>query len=158
MKKTVMSIVAAIVVILVAAGVYFQMNGYSQESIKERNKANALAFYDQVFNKHEVREGTKKYVGSEYLQHNPGVADGPEAFIEAFEPFLKENPDSKAEVVRVTAEGDLVMLHVHSKVNADDLGEAVVDIFRFDDKGKIVEHWDVIQKVPEKTASGRSMF
>lgn len=78
--------------------------------------------------------------------------------MDAFTPFLKEHPQSRAEIKRVVAEGDLVMLHVHSTLNPQDKGEAVVDIFRFDENGKIVEHWDVIQAVPEKTASGRSMF
>lgn len=125
----------------------------------EQNKANALAFYEMVFNQHKVAEGTKKYIAKEYLQHNPTVADGPQAFIDAFEPFLRENPESHAIIKRVIAEGDLVMLHVHSRLNKQDAGEAVVDIFRFDDDGKIIEHWDVIQPVPtEKTASGRGMF
>lgn len=124
----------------------------------ERNKANALAFYEMAFNQHKVKEATEKYVGDTYLQHNPDVADGGQAFIDAFVPFLKEHPKSKAEIKRVMADGDLVMLHVHSTIDEKDRGEAVVDIFRFDENGKIVEHWDVIQQVPEKTASGRSMF
>ena len=101
----------------------------------------------------------RQYVGKEYLQHNPMVADSGQAFIDTFAPFLKLNPQSRASVKRVIAEGDLVALHVHSQLSPEDKGEAVVDIFRFDNDGKIVEHWDVIQPVPkEKTASGRSMF
>ena len=128
------------------------------DTTPEQNKANALAFYDLVFNQHKVQEATDKYIGKEYLQHNPGVADGGKAFVDAFVPFLKENPKSKATVKRVIADGDLVALHVHSQLNDEDRGEAVVDIFRFDKDGKIVEHWDVIQAVPEKTESGRGMF
>ncbi|MBF0784221.1 hypothetical protein E4T80_01850 [Muribacter muris] len=124
----------------------------------EQNKATALAFYEMAFNQHKVKEATEKYVGKEYLQHNPTVADGGQAFIDAFVPFLKAHPKSKAEIKRVMADGDLVMLHVHSTMDENDKGEAVVDIFRFDENGKIVEHWDVIQAVPEKTESGRSMF
>lgn len=127
-------------------------------STLEQNKANALAFYDLAFNQHKVQEATDKYIGKEYLQHNPGVADGGQAFVDAFAPFLKENPKSKATIKRVIADGDLVALHVHSQLNGEDRGEAVVDIFRFDKDGKIVEHWDVIQAVPEKTESGRGMF
>ncbi len=111
-----------------------------------------------AFNQHKVKEATEQYVGDVYLQHNPDVAEGGQAFIDAFVPFLKAHPKSKAEIKRVMADGDLVMLHVHSTVDEKDRGEAVVDIFRFDEQGKIVEHWDVIQQVPEKTASGRSMF
>lgn len=124
----------------------------------ERNKANVLAFYEMVFNKHQVRAGADKYIGDIYLQHNPDVPDGKEPFVQAFESFVKEFPQSKATVKRVVAEGDLVILHIHSQVNPQDKGQAVVDIFRLDNNGKIVEHWDVIQDVPAKTASGRSMF
>lgn len=128
------------------------------QTTPEQNKKNALEFYEMAFNQHKLDEAVAKYVGSEYLQHNPTVADGGKAFIDAFKPFLKENPKSHATVKRVLADGDLVALHVHSQLNEQDRGEAVVDIFRFDNNGKIVEHWDVIQAVPEKTVSGRSMF
>ncbi|QOF68495.1 ester cyclase [Actinobacillus sp. GY-402] len=128
------------------------------QTTPEQNKANALAFYEMAFNQHKVQEATDKYIGKEYLQHNPTVADGGKAFVDAFVPFLKANPKSRAEIKRVMADGDLVMLHVHSQLNDEDRGEAVVDIFRFDENGKIVEHWDVIQAVPEKTESGRGMF
>lgn len=132
---------------------------FQSPSTVERNKANALAFYDLAFNQHKVQEATDRYVGKEYWQHNPTVADGGQAFVDAFAPFLKQNPKSRASIKRVIAEGDLVALHVHSQLSPEDKGEAVVDIFRFDKDGKIVEHWDVIQVVPkEKTASGRSMF
>ena len=123
-----------------------------------RNKANALAFYEMAFNQHRVQEAADTYIGKSYIQHNPGVADGAQAFVDAFLPFLKENPQSRAEIKRVVAEGDLVVLHVFSRTSPQDKGEAVADIFRFDKAGKIVEHWDVIQAVPDKTASGRSMF
>ena len=119
----------------------------------ERNKANALAFY-----RHKVQEAAARYIGKTYLQHNLTVADGAQAFVDAFTPFLKENPQSRAEIKRVVAEGDLVVLHVLSRTSPQDKGEAVVDIFRFDENGKIVEHWDVIQPVPEKSVSGRGMF
>lgn len=128
------------------------------QSTLERNKANVLGFYELAFNQHKVQEAVDKYIGKEYLQHNPTVADGGQAFIDAFAPFLKGHPQSRASIKRVIAEGDLVMVHVHSQLNAQDKGEAVVDIFRLDKDGKIVEHWDVIQAVPEKTVSGRSMF
>ncbi|ASP17376.1 ester cyclase [Neisseria sp. 23W00296] len=128
------------------------------QSQTERNKANALAFYEMAFNQHRVQEAADKYVGKSYLQHNPGVADGAQAFVDAFAPFLKENPQSRAEIKRVLADGDLVALHVFSRTSPQDKGEAVVDIFRFDKAGKIVEHWDVIQAVPDKTVSGRSVF
>lgn len=124
----------------------------------ERNKANVLAFYELTFNRHKVKEAADKYIGSTYIQHNPDVADGAQAFVDAFEPFLKSHPQSRAEIKRVIAEGDLVMVHVFSKASANDKGEAVVDIFRLDENGKIVEHWDVIQPMPEKSVHKNGMF
>lgn len=142
----------------VAAPAAKKAETHRTQSQTARNKANALAFYELAFNKHKLQEAVDKYVGAQYLQHNPGVADGGQAFVDAFAPFLKQHPQSRAEVKRVIAEGDLVVMHVFSQTSPQDRGEAVVDIFRFDRNGKIVEHWDVIQAVPEKTASGRSMF
>ncbi|MFC0819588.1 nuclear transport factor 2 family protein [Moraxella marmotae] len=130
----------------------------TNQNIAERNKANVLAFYELAFNQHKLQEAVDKYVGAEYLQHNPSVADGGQAFIDAFSPFIAEYPQSAVAVKRVAADGDLVWLHVHSQATSDDRGEAVVDIFRLDENGKIVEHWDIIQAVPEKTESGRTMF
>lgn len=128
------------------------------QSQAQRNKANVLAFYDLAFNQHKLDEAVRKYVAEPYIQHNPTVADGGKAFIDSFAPFLKENPQSRAEVKRAAAEGDLVWLHVFGHTSPQDRGEAVADIFRVNKAGKIVEHWDVIQAVPEKTASGHSMF
>lgn len=128
------------------------------QSQVQRNKANVLAFYDLAFNQHKLDEAVRKYVAEPYIQHNPTVADGGKAFIDSFAPFLKENPQSRAEVKRAAADGDLVWLHVFSRTSPQDRGEAVVDIFRVNKAGKIIEHWDVIQAVPEKTASGHSMF
>lgn len=159
MKKTLIMLALAILA-LVGLFVYQTQISVTKVAIKQeqRNKKNALAFYEMVFNEHKVKEGTDKYVADTYIQHNPTVADGPKAFIDTFAPFVKENPNSSAEVKRVAAEGDLVFLHVHSRLNQEDKGEAVVDVFRFDKNGKIVEHWDVIQTVPDQTESGHSMF
>ncbi|WP_314259292.1 nuclear transport factor 2 family protein [Cardiobacterium hominis] len=123
-----------------------------------RNKENVAAFYELAFNQHKLEEAVAQYVAEPYIQHNPGVADGGKAFIDAFAPFLKEHPQSRADIKRVIAEGDLVVVHVHSQTAPDDRGEAVIDIFRLDENGKIVEHWDVAQPVPEKTVSGHAMF
>lgn len=123
-----------------------------------RNKENVVAFYELSFNQHKLEEAVAKYVAEPYIPHNPGVADGGKVFIDAFAPFLKEHPQSRADIKRVIAEGDLVVVHVHSQTAPDDRGEAVIDISRLDENGKIVEHWDVAQPVPEKTASGHTMF
>ena len=128
------------------------------QSKTERNKANAIAFYDLAFNQHKVQEAADKYIGDVYLQHNPMVADGKEAFVKGIGGFVSQAPQARSHIKRAIAEGDLVVLHIQSQPTPDSLGSAVVDIFRFDENGKIVEHWDVLQAVPEKTASGRSMF
>ncbi len=87
-----------------------------------------------------------RYIGTQYIQHNPYVADGKAPFVNYFTQYFKEHPDAKNTIKRVVAEGDLVVLHVHSTQNAQDRGEAVVDIFRVE-QGKIVEHWDVVQSI-----------
>lgn len=124
---------------------------------QEKNKKNVREFYEMAFNQHKPTEAAKKYFGDKYIQHNPYVVNGAEAFYTYFEGHFKKNPESHVEIKRIMADGDLVMLHLHSKENKADLGRAVVDIFRLEN-GKIVEHWDVVQEVPEKTASGNSMF
>lgn len=126
-------------------------------STPESNKKLAIEFYELAFNSHKPTEAAKKYFGTKYIQHNPHVPNGAPAFYNYFEGFFKQNPKSSVVIKRVIAEGDLVVLHIHSKTNPTDLGRAVVDIFRFE-YGKIVEHWDVAQPVPEKTANGNTMF
>jgi predicted SnoaL-like aldol condensation-catalyzing enzyme len=122
----------------------------------EANRKLVVEFYDRVFNKHEVADGAKVMVDS-YKQHNPRVPDGKEPFVSYFTGFFKKNPDSRSRVVRSASDGDLVWLHVHSTVDAKDRGSAIVDMFRVRD-GKIVEHWDVIQEVPETSANSNTMF
>lgn len=118
------------------------------------NKQNALDFYEQFFNQHDL-SAADRYIGDSYTQHNPRVANGKAAFVSAFQAIFVQNPQR---ITRAIAEGDLVALHVHTTTHPQDRGVAIVDIFRFDATGKIVEHWDVIQPVPEGTASGNSMF
>lgn len=127
-------------------------------STVEDNKRIVRDFYDMAFNQHKPAEAAAKYLGSVYVQHNPGVGDGADAFVARFEPFFKRFPNSHADIKQVIAEGDLVALHLNSKQDKDDRGRAIVDIFRVQD-GKIVEHWDVIQPVPaEPNSSGHGMF
>lgn len=121
------------------------------------NKALVCGFYDLAFNQHKPTEAAKKYIGATYIQHNPRVADGAEAFFTYFEGYFKEHPKSHVVFSHVLADGDLVALHVNSKMDDTDRGRAIIDIFRVED-GKIVEHWDVAQDVPETTASGNTMF
>ncbi len=123
---------------------------------EEANRKLVIEFYDTVFNKHEVEKGATVLVDS-YKQHNPMVPDGKAPFVNYFTGFFKENPQSKARIVRSATDGDLVYLHIHSTENDGDRGRAIVDIFRVTD-GKITEHWDVIQPVPENAANSNTMF
>jgi predicted SnoaL-like aldol condensation-catalyzing enzyme len=125
----------------------------------EKNKETAVAFYDLMFNQCKPREAMDKYVGDVYIQHNPLVGDGKEAFIEYFERMQKEYPVKNNKVVRTIAEGDLVVLHCHQTwPTIEDKDWAGIDIFRFDENGKIVEHWDVLQVIPKTSKNDNTMF
>lgn len=123
---------------------------------EEANRALVMAFYEQFFNAHEVEQAAR-VVAEDYKQHNPDVPDGKAPFVGYFSGFFKENPASRARVVRSATDGDLVYLHVHSTVSPEDRGQAVIDIFRVEN-GMIVEHWDVIQDVPAEAANDNTMF
>jgi predicted SnoaL-like aldol condensation-catalyzing enzyme len=122
----------------------------------EANKRVAQEFYDAAINRKDF-EAASQYLGSRYTQHNPTAADGAEG-LRSFIDFLKARfPNQRGEVKRVIAEGDLVVLHVHSTRADGTPGRAIVDIFRIDN-GKVVEHWDVIQDIPAQAANANGMF
>ena len=123
---------------------------------EEANRQLVVEFYDRFFNKHETAEAAK-VVAEDYIQHNPNVPDGKKPFVSFFTGYFHHNPNAQAKIVRSVAAGDLVWLHVNATDGSGKPGVAVVDIFRVED-GMIVEHWDVIQSVPEQSANKNTMF
>jgi predicted SnoaL-like aldol condensation-catalyzing enzyme len=121
------------------------------------NKKVVQDFYETAFVKQLPADAMKNFVGDKYIQHNPHVKDGPAPFIAYFTEFYKKNPKATTEIKRIVSEGDLVVVHAHSRASAKDRGYAAIDIFRLEN-GKIVEHWDAVQPVPEKSANSNTMF
>jgi predicted SnoaL-like aldol condensation-catalyzing enzyme len=122
----------------------------------EANKQNAIAFYQTAY-LGDPSGAVESYVGAEYIQHNPLVADGTQAFIDYFNEMTRNYPSKSIEFIRAVAEDDLVALHTHQTWPGNEQ-YVTMDFFRFDDNGKIVEHWDVIQPVPDESRNGNSMY
>lgn len=123
----------------------------------EQNKQNVMAFYDMAFNQGKPQQAVDLYVGEEYIQHNPGVPTGKQGFIDYFKQMAKEYPGRRVEFRRAIAEGDLVVVHTFQDFPGHSQW-ASMDIFRVDADGKIVEHWDVLQQIPDETVHDNTMF
>ncbi len=162
--------VAAVVIMAVGVGVAVAGTQHHQPGKRgdrgacahgqqlERNKATVVAYYTTAFNDQKPEEAVAKYGGPVYIQHNPQAADGFQAFIDFVHFFTTQNPQLHVDIKRVIAECDLVVTHSHLTLNPNDRGSAVADIFRLNREGKVVEHWDVIQAIPETSANDNTMF
>jgi predicted SnoaL-like aldol condensation-catalyzing enzyme len=150
--KTLASLLAALAFVAAPAIAWSQ----SHTPQEEANRQAVLAFYEKGLNQKDA-DAALQYVGNRYVQHNPGAPDGPEGF-RKFVAFLKEKaPQSHSEITASFVDGDYVILHVHAVREPGTRGNAIVDIFKLEN-GKIVEHWDVVQPIPETSANDNTMF
>ena len=122
----------------------------------EQNRQNAIAFYKTAFDG-APRAATEQYVGNIYIQHNPLAGDGKESFIAYFERMKAEFPDKSIRFVRSVAEGELVAVHTH-QIWPGGVEYVTMDFFKFDENGKIIEHWDSMQQIPQASANGNTMY
>ena len=129
----------------------------TMRSVPDDNKRLVTEFYELAINQQKPAEAARKYIELPYRQHNPEVPDGPDGFVQFISGMQKKHPKLKVMISKALADDDLVALHVHLTREPNDPGLAVAEFFRLKN-GKIIEHWDVLQPVPEKTASGNSMF
>jgi predicted SnoaL-like aldol condensation-catalyzing enzyme len=123
----------------------------------EMNKQTVLAFYEAGINRKDF-DAASKFIGERYVQHNPLIADGVEGFKRFVSDIKGTFPELRAEIKNIFAEGDFVIGHVHGVRVPGQRGTAIVDIFRLDEDGKIVEHWDVMQPIPEDAENQNGMF
>jgi predicted SnoaL-like aldol condensation-catalyzing enzyme len=132
----------------------------AQPSVSTDANANKLLvteFYELPFNHHQPAEAAAKFMAPRYIQHNPAAPDGAETFVTFFEGYFQTHPTAHVQIKRVLADGDLVAVHAHWSRDETDRGSAVVDILRIEN-GKIAEHWDVVQSVPERSLNSNTMF
>jgi predicted SnoaL-like aldol condensation-catalyzing enzyme len=145
--------IVAVAVLLLASNIGSAVAADAQQ---EANRKAVLEFYEKGLNQKDA-DAAIAYMGNRYVQHNPNAADGPEGF-RKFIGFLKEKfPNSKSEIKRSFVDGDYVILHVHAVREPGTRGNAIIDIFKLEN-GKIVEHWDTVQAIPENPANNNGMF
>ncbi|SFL50602.1 nuclear transport factor 2 family protein [Pelosinus propionicus] len=159
MKKNLLSILLGFAIF--AGSILAQQSSVEAAStpkgnLAETNKKIVESFWNGIFNQHDV-SFIHTYVGTVYIQHSPSFKDGKDAFQSAISAYLIQFPYSSAEIKRIVSDKDYVFIHNNVKLNPNDPGQAAVDIFRVKD-GKIIEHWDVLQDIPEKAENNNTMF
>lgn len=138
-------------------GVSSQMNiAPKNGEMTKKNRKIIEDFADIFYRQKDVEKAFMKYVAEDYIQHNPNILDGRQAAITALKPKFS-NPEAIFDIKRIIVDGNLAVIHVHGRMNKSQLGGAVADIYRLEN-GKIVEHWDVLQPVPEKAINPKAMF
>jgi predicted SnoaL-like aldol condensation-catalyzing enzyme len=148
--------VKATLIRLLLLNVGTQINPKPMNNNLEQNKENAIAFYRLAYDGNP-RQAVELFVGDDYIQHNPLVGNGKEPFIAYFEKMGKEYRNKSIEFIRAIAEGMLVALHTH-QIWPGNQEYVTMDFFRFDNHGKIIEHWDAMQQIPESSANGNTMY
>lgn len=133
------------------------MNTKETTMSEDQRTAAAIDLLQAAFNDGDPERAVKEHAGDEYVQHNPQLGDGPEAFIGFVHGFRGQFPEMHLEVKRAVAQGDLVVTHSHLTLTPGEPGMALADFFRFEGD-KVVEHWDVIQAIPDSAANSNSMF
>lgn len=123
----------------------------------QRNKESAKRFYTMAFNEGKPREAVDKYIGEHYTQHHPQAGDGKENFIAFCEQVKNTYPEMHVRIHRAIAEDDKVVLH-SQEIIPDEEEYASMHIFGFDGEGQIVEHWDVMQEIPDSMPHDNGMF
>ena len=139
-----------------AAIVGLVTSGAQARSLTERNRAVVQDFARIFYAERDVEQAFRKYVVPDYIQHNPGIADGRQAAIDALKPMFSR-PGAQFDVKRIIVDGDLAVIHLFGRGDPSTPGAAVADIYRLKD-GKIVEHWDILQPMPTQSANPHPMF
>lgn len=142
-------------ILLLAAGL--SLCAAAQAAAPQSSKDIVVAFFRMMYQDKEVEQAMNTYVSNDLVQHDPYLPSGAAAMTDFFVPYFEQHPQASADIKRVIAEGDVVVVHSLWKESPEDAGQAMIDIFRVD-KGKIVEHWDVSQDIPENPANSNGMF
>ena len=145
-----------VILLMVLGSVLLTLPAHGAGKQEEQNKKTVVEFYEKAINQKDF-EAASKYMGPRHTQHNPMAANGPEGLKDFIQFLCTRYPGSHSEIKRVLADGDYVVLHVHAVREPGTRGSAIIDIFKLEN-GKIVEHWDVIQEIPEKAANSNGMF